>query len=51
MPRYQRSLTSNQYRELVRGLANVTREYLLPKPMNLADLIEVYVDIWDNSHE
>lgn len=51
IPKYQRSLTSSQYREMVRGLTNVTREYQLPKPMNLADLIEVYVDAWDNIHD
>ena len=45
------ALTSSQYRELIRGLTQVTREYTLPTCMNLAYLIEVYVDIWDNCHE
>jgi hypothetical protein len=44
-------LNSSQYRELVRGITNVTREYELPRPMNLRDLIEVYVDVWENSSE
>ena len=43
--------SSSQYRELMMGLTNVTREYMLPMTMNLADLINVYVDIWENSHE
>eukprot|EP00804_Cyclotella_cryptica_P001495 CCRYP_003724-RA/>CCRYP_003724-RA protein AED:0.30 eAED:0.30 QI:0/-1/0/1/-1/1/1/0/556 len=47
----ERALTHAQYKELVQGITNVTREYQLPKPMNLADLIEVYVDVWDCGHE
>ena len=37
--------------ELVEGLSNLSREFVLPEVMNLRDLIEVYVDIWENSHE
>lgn len=51
VPRCQRTLNSSQYRELVRGITNVTREYELSRPMNLRDLIEVYVDVWENSSE
>jgi hypothetical protein len=47
----ERQLSPYEYRELVKGLTHVTREYQLPKPMNLADLIDVYTDIWDCGHE
>eukprot|EP00956_Cyclotella_meneghiniana_P003788 scaffold4598_cov73-Cyclotella_meneghiniana.AAC.7 len=42
--------TTYKTSELVQGLTNLSREFALPQVMNLKDLIEVYVDIWEN-HE
>lgn len=41
------SLTSHQYKQVVKGLKGVTRQYELPKAMSLAEMIEVYLDIWE----
>ena len=35
------------YDDLIEGLANRRRTFLLPGPIRLPDLIEVYTDIWE----
>jgi hypothetical protein len=50
-PREEDPLTPIQYKDLVKGLTVVSRQYELPKTMNLADLIGVYCDIWDCEHD
>jgi len=36
------------YEQLVAGLASTRRIFELPRPMRLADLIDIYLDIWES---
>ena len=35
--------------EVYQELSKLQREYMLPGPMRLSDVIDVYLDIWDDA--
>lgn len=40
---------TDMYDELIDGLCEETKEYPLPAPMRLADVIDLYQDLWEDS--